>query len=175
MVPGAKKVAYLTPRDGCENVFGEAAREAARRVGLSLMGALLETPIGDAEYRRVFAALAEQRPDALLVSDYNENMRHRQLIAELARVHRLPAMYPFRGFVEAGGMEAYAQDRSDLDRQLATAIDAILRGANPGEIPFFQASRFQLIVNLKSARDIGLDVPPLLVARADEVIDEVDR
>jgi len=96
LVPSAKTVAFLTPRDGWDNILGKAAKEAAVRAGLSLVGPPLDTPIGEAEYRRVFAAMMEQRPDALLVSDYGENMTHRRLIADLARVHRLPAVFiPF--------------------------------------------------------------------------------
>src|SRR5215207_6369464 len=97
----------------------------AGQLGLSLVGPPLDTPIGEAEYRRVFAAMTEQRPDALLVSDYSENMAHRHLIADLARMHRLPAVYPFRPFAEAGGLIAYAPDTLDLQRHAARMIDAI--------------------------------------------------
>jgi putative ABC transport system substrate-binding protein len=171
LVPGATRVAFLTPRDGWDNLFGSAAREAATKLGLSLVGPPLDSPIGEAEYRRVFAAMAEQRPDALLVSDYNENMTHRQLITELARVHRVPAVYPFPDFVGVGGLATYGPDWLDLDRRVAAMIDTILKGGNPGEIPFYQPTRFQLIINLKSAREIGLAIPPALLARAEEVIE----
>jgi putative ABC transport system substrate-binding protein len=171
MVPGATKVALLTPRHGWESIFGTAAKEAAGKIGLSLIGPPLDSPINEAEYRRVFAAMAELQPDAVLVSDYNENMIHRKLIADLAREHRLPALYPFRDFIDAGGLAAYGPDWPELDRRLAAIIDTILRGGRPGDIPFYQPTRFQLIVNLKSARDIGLDLPPALLATADEVIE----
>jgi putative ABC transport system substrate-binding protein len=170
LVPSAKTVAFLTPRDGWDNLFGKAAKEAARQQGLSLVGPPLDSPIGEAEYRRVFAAMIEQRPDALLVSDYGENMTHRRLIADLARVHRLPAVYPFRSFAEDGGLMAYAPDFLDLQRHAARMIDTILQGGKAGDIPFYQPTRFQLFINLKSARDIGLDVPPALLTMADEVI-----
>ncbi|MGF9760383.1 ABC transporter substrate-binding protein [Microvirga sp. 0TCS3.31] len=171
LVPSAKTVAFLTPRDGWDNILGRAAKEAAVRAGLSLVGPPLDTPIGEAEYRRVFAAMMEQRPDALLVSDYGENMTHRRLIADLARVHRLPAVYPFRSFAEDGGLLAYAPDFLDLQRHAATMIDTILKGGKAGEIPFYQPTRFQMFINLNSARDIGLDVPPALLTMADEVIE----
>jgi putative tryptophan/tyrosine transport system substrate-binding protein len=175
LVPSAKTVAFLTPRDGWDNLFGKAAREAAGQQGLSLIGPPLDTPIGEAEYRRVFAAMMEQRPDALLVSDYNENMTHRRLIADLARVHRLPAVYPFRSFAEDGGLMAYAPDLLDLQRHAAAMIDTILRGGQPADIPFYQPTRFQMFINLKSARDIGLDVPPALLTTADEVIESAPK
>jgi putative ABC transport system substrate-binding protein len=171
LVPGATKVAFLTPRHGWESIFGAAAKEEAGRTGLALVGPPLDSPINEAEYRRVFATMVEQRPDALLVSDYNENMIHRPLIADLAREHRLPALYPFREYVDVGGMAAYGPDWADLDRRLAATIDTILRGGKPSDIPFYQPTRFELIINLKSARDIGLDLPPSLLATADEVIE----
>jgi putative ABC transport system substrate-binding protein len=171
MVPSAKKVAFLTPRHGWESIFGAAAKEAAGRIGLSLVDPPLDSPINEAEYRRVFAAMVEQRPDALLVSDYNENMIHRRLIGDLARAHRLPALYPFREYVDAGGMATYGPDWAELDRRLAAIIDAILRGSKPSEIPFYQPTRFELIINLQSAQDIGLDIPPSLLVSADEVIE----
>jgi putative ABC transport system substrate-binding protein len=171
LVPNATKVAFLTPREGWDNIYGKAAREAAGQLGLSLVGPPLDTPIGEAEYRRVFTAMMEQRPDALLVSDYNENGVHRRLIVELARVHRLPAVYPFRFFADDGGLMAYAPDFLDLQRHAAAIVDTILRGGKPSDIPFYQPNRFQLIINLKSARDIGLEVPPALLVAADEVVE----
>jgi putative tryptophan/tyrosine transport system substrate-binding protein len=123
----------------------------------------------------VFTAMMEQRPDALLVSDYNENMTHRRLIADLARMHRLPAVYPFRAFAEDGGLLAYAPDFLDLQRHAATMIDTILRGGKAGDIPFYLPTRFQMFINVNSARDIGLDVPPALLTMADEVIDAAPR
>ena len=117
--------------------------------------------------------MAEQRPDALLVSEYGENSRHRQLIADLARVHRLPAIYPFRQYAAVGGMVIYGPDDRDLDRRLAASIDIILQGGNPGDIPFYRPTRYQLFINLKSARDIGLDIPSALLTTADEVTESV--
>lgn len=171
MVPGAATVALLTPRHGWDSIFGAAAKDAAGRIGLSLIGPPLNSPINEAEYRRVFAAMLEQRPDALLVSDYNENMIHRRLIADLAREHRLPALYPFRDYIDAGGLAAYGPDWAELDRRLAATIDNILRGGWPGDIPFYQPTRFELVINLTSARDIGLDIPPSLLVLAAEVIE----
>jgi len=171
LIPGATKVAFLTPRHGWESLFGAAAKEAAAKLGFSLLGPPLDSPIGEAEYRRVVAAMAEQRPDALLVSDYGENMRHRQLIAELARVHRLPAVYPLQHYAAVGGMVTYGPDDHDLDLRLAAIVDAILQGGNPGDIPFYQPTRYQLIINLRSTRDIGLDIPSALLTAADEVIE----
>jgi len=169
---GASRVAYLSPREGWASVFGLTLKDAAERAGMALIGPPLEPPIGEAEYRRVFAAMARQQPDAILVSDYNENMTHRRLIAELAAQHRLPAMYPFQEFIEAGGMMAYVANVDELIRRLGDSIDRILlKGEKPGEIPFYQASKFDLIIDLKAAKVIGLTLPQSLVLRAEEVIE----
>lgn len=171
MVPIATKVAFLTSRENWDNIFGKAAREVAGRAGLSLVGPPLDPPIGEAEYRRVFAAMAEQRPDALLVSEAAENLSHRRLIADLAREHRLPALYPLREYVDTGGTAAYLPDLLDFSRHAAAMIDTILQGRKPGDTPIYQPTRFQLIVNRKSAREIGLDIPPAFLALADELIE----
>jgi putative ABC transport system substrate-binding protein len=102
-------------------------------------------------------------------------MTHRRLIADLARIHRLPAVYPFRAFAEDGGLLAYAPDFLDLQRHAATMIDTILRGGKAGDIPFYLPTRFQMFINVKSARDIGLDVPPALLTMADEVIESAPK
>jgi putative tryptophan/tyrosine transport system substrate-binding protein len=83
----------------------------------------------------------------------------------------LPAIYPFRESVEAGGLIAYTFDLAELNERAASAIDAILRGANPGDIPYYQNSKFQLFINMRTANALGLGIPPSLLARADEVIE----
>jgi putative tryptophan/tyrosine transport system substrate-binding protein len=90
----------------------------------------------------------------------------------LAEKNRLPAIYPTRTYIEgAHGLMAYAPDPSELGRHLANQVHRILGGANPGDIPIYQATRFELIINLKAARTVGLAIPPSLLARADEVIE----
>jgi putative ABC transport system substrate-binding protein len=165
------RAAFLTSRANWDNIFGKAAREVAGRVGLSLVGPPLDPPAGEAEYRRVFAAMVEQRPDALLVDDTAENLSHRRLIADLAQGHRLPALYPLREYVNAGGTAAYAPDLLDLGRQAAIMVDAILRGEKPGDVRVYQPTRFLLIISRKSARKIGLDIPPALLTAADDIIE----
>jgi putative tryptophan/tyrosine transport system substrate-binding protein len=171
MVPPATKVALLTSRENWENDLGAAMRVAAGRIGLSLVGPPLDLPVGEAEYRRVFSAMAEQRPDALLVDDTAENLSHRRLIADLAQGHRLPALYPLREYVNAGGTAAYAPDLLDFGRQAAVMVDAILRGEKPDDVRVYQPTRFLLIVNRKSAREIGLEFPPAFLALADDLIE----
>ena len=123
------------------------------------------------EYRRVFAIMSQEGADALFVDGSPEHITKRQLIGELAEKYRLPAIYPFRSFVEAGGLMAYGIDLVEIFRQVARSIDQILKGAQPGDIPFYQPTKFELVINRKAATDIGLVLPEPLLARADEVIE----
>jgi putative ABC transport system substrate-binding protein len=115
--------------------------------------------------------LEQQRPDAVLVSGEGDLYANRKLIAELARKSRLPAMCPYRDYVEAGALLAYAVDLAELLRRMADDVHQILRGADPGDIPIYQPTKFELLVNLNTARALGLSLPPTLLARADEVIE----
>ena len=96
---------------------------------------------------------------------------HRELIIALAARYRLPAIYPFRYFPASGGLISYGVDTTDVFRRAAIYIDQILRGANPGELPVQAPVKFELVVNLKAAKALGIDVPPALLARADEVVE----
>ena len=98
-------------------------------------------------------------------------IENKPTIIELTQQYRIPTIYPDRRFVEAGGLLSYGVDCRELSPRLASAIDEILRGANPGDIPFYRASKFELIINLKTAKALGLTIPPTLLARADEVIE----
>jgi ABC-type uncharacterized transport system substrate-binding protein len=131
----------------------------------------MEGNIQDQEYRRVFEGLAESHAHALIVSDQPEHFTNRRLVVELATKNRLLALYPYREQVEAGGLMAYATDLLDVHRRAAGYIDQILKGAKPGEIPIYLALKFQLVVNVKAAKAIGLPLSPMLLARADEVIE----
>jgi putative tryptophan/tyrosine transport system substrate-binding protein len=125
----------------------------------------------DDEYREVFSTISRSGANALFVGGNAELVTKRQLIAELALKHRLAAIYPYRVFVEAGGLMSYGTDLVEILRQAARDIDQILNGANPGNIPFYQPTKFELVFNLKAAKEIGLTVPEPLLARADEVIE----
>jgi putative tryptophan/tyrosine transport system substrate-binding protein len=143
----------------------------ALKNSVSIVGPPLERPTDEQEYHRVFAALAQEGADGLLVPDLNENVTYRRLIVELAATGRLPTIYPYRQFVEAGGLMAYGIDAYDVGHRVANLVDQILKGAKPGEIPIFQPTKYELSINLKTARTLGIELPPLLVARADNVIE----
>jgi putative ABC transport system substrate-binding protein len=145
--------------------------EASRERGISLVGSPLDSPISEAAYRHSFATMAQEGADAVFVGDEPEHFIHLRLIAELAEKARLPTVYAWREGVEAGGFMAYAFELLDLFRHNADIIAKILAGAKPGDIPFYQARKFELSFNLKTAKALGLTVPPSLLALADEVIE----
>jgi putative ABC transport system substrate-binding protein len=168
-IPRASRIGLLGSRVSWEAPY--SMYEEARRLGISLLGPPLNTPVQEAEYRRVFIAMAQQSAEALIVDSETDNVANRRLIVELAEKFRLPAIYPFRPFVDIGGLMAYASDVRDLGRHAAVQIDLILRGRKPGEIPIYRSTKFELIINLKTAKMLGLTIPPSLLARADEVIE----
>lgn len=171
VVPRASRIAYLAPRAVWEGPWGRFMREAGARAGVTVLGAPLGNSIQEPEYRRAFAAMVPDRPDGLIVSDHGEGVPHRRLIVALAAQARLPAIYSYRAFVEAGGLIAYAADLRELPRQSAGYIDRIFKGANPAELPFQQPTQFELVVNLKTAKALSLTISPSLLVRADQVIE----
>ena len=110
-------------------------------------------------------------PSAVLVSGEGDLYAHRRLIVELAEKYRLPTMCPYRDHVEAGGLMGYAVDLTELLRRMADNVHQILKGAKPGDIPIYQSTAFELWINLKTARALGLTLPPALLARAAEIIE----
>jgi putative ABC transport system substrate-binding protein len=170
-VPDVSRIGFLLRRAAWEGRYGRVRLEAAERAGLTLIAAPLSDPIQEPEYRRAFAALAGESAQALIVSDNAENVAHHELIVALAAQARLPAIFPFRDFAIAGGLLVYGFDVADLWLGIARYVDQILRGANPGELPYQQPTKFELVINLKTAKALGITVPQSLLARADEVIE----
>jgi putative ABC transport system substrate-binding protein len=169
-MPKLSTVGYLASRTFWEDARGTATREAAKRAGVALSPAMLGA-FNEAEYERVSRSMEQDRADGLMVSDEPEHGIYRATIIELAAKGRIPAIYPVRDFVEAGGLMAYSPDLADIFRRVANLIDKILRGANPGDIPFYQPTKFELSINLKTAKALGLEMPAMLLGRADEVIE----
>ena len=170
-MPKLSTVGYLASRPYWEDARGGAVREAAKRAGILLKAVLMGGSFNEAEYQRVFRSMEQDRADALMVSDEAEHVPNRSTIVELAAKGRIPTIYAHREFVEAGGLMAYSVDLADIYRRLASLIDKILKGANPGDIPFYQPTKFELNINLKTAKALGLEMPAMLLARADEVIE----
>jgi putative ABC transport system substrate-binding protein len=169
-VPSMTNAVFLGMRDGWEGAVGHVLRDAAAKLGISL--AFIFPQEGKpAEIERVFDVVAEQRPDAVLVSGEGDLYANRQLIAELAVKKGLPTICPYRDYVEAGALMGYALDLSELFKRMADDVHNILKGAKPGDIPIYQATKFELLINLKTANTFALTLPPALLGRADEVIE----
>ena len=119
----------------------------------------------------IFDAMARDRVDGLIFSDAGDHVAHRHLIVDLAARYRLPAIYPYREIVDAGGLLSYGIDLVDAYRRLAAMTNELLRGAKPSDIPYYQMTRFDLVLNRATARSLGLDFPPILLATAKDVIE----
>jgi putative ABC transport system substrate-binding protein len=118
-----------------------------------------------------FKSMDQDRADALLVSNEAEHTTNRAALVRLVAERRLPTMYPNRAFVESGGLMTYSNDFVDLFRRLTVTVADILKGKRPQDIPISQPTKFELVINLKTAKSQGIDVPPTLLARADEIIE----
>lgn len=144
---------------------------AAMRAGISITVEVLTGKIDQGAYERMFDAMAKDRIDGLLVSDAGEHSTNRKLIVDLAASHRLPTIYAYRDFVEVGGLLSYGVDLGDVGRRLADMTDQVLRGARPADIPYYQQTKFELVLNRTTAKSLGLEFPATLLAVADEVIE----
>ena len=171
LAPGTDQVAALfnpdtAPAHGA--YFLTPMENAAPLFGLKLIKAVVHN---DSEIEPTVAKLSA-KPGLALVAmpDFFTTIHHLQIVA-LAAQHRLPAIYPYRYFVTSGGLLSYGADTPDLFRRAATYVDKILRGARPHELPIQQPTKFELVINLKTAKALGLTVPATLLARADEVIE----
>jgi putative ABC transport system substrate-binding protein len=165
LVPGATTVAVFRERG--EPLDQQAAEAAARARGWKLL--LLEIrEAGDIE--AAFKAATQARAGAIYVPASPILFVQARRVAELAAKHRLPALYELRPYVEAGGLMSYSADLNDIWRHAATYVDKILKGAKPADLPVEQPTRFELVINLKTAKALGLAIPQSLLLRADEVI-----
>ena len=150
---------------------GSPIPAAAEAAGLPVAVSLLEIGAKEKDWRGAVESLARDGANAVMVVDSPETFQNSSLIAKLLADAKLPGIFAFSESVEAGGLMAYSFDLIELFTRAADDIDAILRGAKPGDIPFYQASKFELSINLKTAKELGLSVPPALAASADRVIE----
>ena len=168
VVPGVSRIAALfnmsNPNDALQWKETEIAGSSLR-VQLQLLD--VRKP-GD--YGRAFDATVKQRAGALVVGADALTWANHRTIVDLAAKHRLPATYPGREFVDAGGLMGYGVNYPHLYRRAATFVDKILKGAKPGDLPIQQLTKFELVINLKTAKALGLTIPQSLLQRADEVI-----
>jgi putative ABC transport system substrate-binding protein len=167
-VPKVSSVALLYYSGAQPNpLFKESYQAAARALDVTYQLYGVRDP---EEFEGAFTAMTKARAEALQVDPHPFWMGHVQRIVDLAAKSRLPAMYPGREFVEAGGLMAYQSNRPDIFRRIGFYADKIFKGANPGDLPVEQPTKFDLVINLKAAKALGLTIPQSLLSRADEVI-----
>ncbi|HJQ60340.1 MAG TPA: ABC transporter substrate-binding protein [Vineibacter sp.] len=171
-VPTVSRIAVLMPNAAWDSDSVREFREAASGTGATIVAALLRDPVEPEEYRRVFAAMPDQRIDAVWVPEFLPDIFvHRHLIIDLATGGRLPAVTGWRDATERGGLMSYGADRTAMGRMMADLIVRVLRGEKPADMPLRSVDKFELVINLKTARALGLTIPPTLLVRADEVIE----
>jgi putative ABC transport system substrate-binding protein len=166
-VPHMARVVVLWDRFSADQF--EAAREAARSLKIPLDGIECTDPPYD--YERALAGVEGGRRDALLQMASPVFFVDRQRLVAVALDHRLPSMFAFRQWVDEGGLMSYGASLTDMGRLAADYVDRIAKGAKPADLPVQQPTKFELIVNLKTAQALGLTIPPTILARADEVIE----
>ena len=167
-IPGLTRVAVIWDPATPSHVPGVKALEAVvGTLGLRLQALAVR---GATEFDTAFSAIVRERAGAVLVLSTPLFMGEAKQLAELALTHKVPTMFGPREHVEAGGLLSYGPDRADLYRRAAAYVDKILKGANPANLPVQQATKFELVINLKTAKALGLTIPQAVLLRADEVI-----
>ncbi len=159
IVPTATRIAFVTSR-----------RQEVEALGVPIIERLL-AEVTEAGLSRVFDEMVREKIDAVLVSQGGDFLAHRTLIVGLAAKHRMPAMYPFRDYVDLGGLVAYAPDLGELAKRMAADVQQILNGAKAGNIPFWQPAKWEMVINLKTAKALGLAMPQGVLLQADQVIE----
>ena len=171
-VPEVSRVAILRQPgamdERTEKDMLKKAEVAARALGVRLQ--FVEAR-GPADFERAFSDMTRERASALTVRPAPMFVSERRRLVDLAAKYRLPAVYPWREFVDADGLMAYGPNLADLYRRAAPYVDKILKGAKPGDLPVEQPTKFELVINLKTAKALGLTIPPSLLQRADQVLE----
>jgi putative ABC transport system substrate-binding protein len=169
LVPGVSRIAVLWNPTNPNN----AARMRQMQAAAKTLRVTLEPLVGAADSQELdkgFAAIVAARAEALIMESDRALLAHRVRIVDFATKRRLPSLYPYREFVQAGGLASYAPSYPVMFRRAATYVDKILKGAKPADLPVEQPTKFELVINLKTAKALGLTIPPSLLGRADEVI-----
>jgi putative ABC transport system substrate-binding protein len=171
-VPGVSRVAVLwlpgALGERTEKEMLKDADVAARALGVRLQFVEVRGP---ADFDLAFSDMTRARAGALTVLPSNMFLREHSRLVDLAAKHRLPAVYTVKEYVDAGGLMSYGPNVADLFRRAATYVDRILKGAKPGDLPVEQPTKFELVINLKTARTLGLTIPPSVLSQADRIIE----
>jgi len=168
VAPNIKRVVYLFNPNTAPLLYARAVETAASSLSVKPIAVAVQSAV---ELERVIGQVARQSTSALVVLPDLFNATNRQSIIALAARHRLPAVYPFRYFAASGGLMSYGTELLDTYRQAAAYVDRILKGERPSDLSVQQPTKFELVINLKTAKALSLDMPPTLLARADEVIE----
>ena len=166
-VPQARRIALLVSDEPSIRPQVQETQQAALVLGVEL----IVVGVRGADYARAFAAVSAERVGALLVGSHQYFVRDRKQIIELAARHRLPALHEWREQVADGGLMTYSTSLGGLNQRVASYVDSILRGAKPGDLPVECPTKFELVINMKTAKALGIAIPPSLLLRADEVIE----
>ena len=169
VVPGLSRTAVVWNAANPANALAwRETQDAAHTLGVAVQSHEVKAP---KDFESAFAIIAQERPDALLVLEDALTVQYRKEIVDFATQQRLPSMFAEREGVDAGGLMSYGVSIPEMMRRGATYVDKILKGAKPGDLPVEQATKFELVINLKTARALGLTIPSMLLATADEVIE----
>ena len=170
-MPAAARVAYLMQTDTEWKTGLEASlRAAGQRFGTAISEMVI-AEVNEGQLRHSFAVLAEQKIDAAIIDEGGSFVANRAEIVALAAKYRLPTIYPYRDYADSGGLISYGPDNGELAKRMASDVHQILNGVRPGDIPYYQPVKFELVINMKAANALGLTVPMPLLAQADEVIE----
>lgn len=168
LAPKIRRVACFRPSPAPGRpLWGEKTLAAAQTLGLTLLLAAVDKP---EDFEPAFAAMRRERADAIFCFDTPLTLGNRQRVVDFAARQRLPAVYALRRFAEAGGLMSYAADLAALSGRAASYVDKILKGDKPGELPVEQPIRFEMVLNMKTAKALGLSVAPSFMLRVDEMI-----
>jgi putative ABC transport system substrate-binding protein len=165
-VPAASRIGFFGTRSEWEQI-GKELQSAAKGLGVTIF----HLELIPSDYAEAFARIAGEPGEAILASRNGVHFVNKRLIADISITRRLPGVFAWRDITEAGGFMSYSADYSDTLRRAAGYVDRILKGVKPADLPVQQPTKYELLINLKTAKSLGLSVPPTLVARADEVIE----
>ena len=169
LLPKMNRVAMLWNKDDLGmSLRYEASSKAAQAIGVDVEAVGVREPD---DFDEAFSVMDREQPDAILMVSDSLTMLNRKRVFEYAAAHRLPAIYEFDFMVHEGGLMSYGADLKESLERAAAMVDRILRGTKPGDLPFEQPTRYLFVINLKTAKSIGLEFPPTLLALADEVIE----
>jgi ABC-type uncharacterized transport system substrate-binding protein len=171
VAPGISRVAFVGSKADWESPMGRAVQHGGRALGLTLVLAEHPVSVTRRDYEAALAVVTRERANALFVASGGPGFAYQQVLVKFAAKNRLPAVAVFRAFPMAGGLMSYGPSLVDLYRRAAGYVAKILEGAKPANLPVEQPAKFELYINLKTAKSLGLTVPPAVLARADEVLE----